>query len=126
MCLRYCNKVANIIPQTGIDWAGLAVERTTGLNLDAYIQKHILQPLGIKDMSMFPNKDMRNRLAYMHTRDPDGTIRPRDHLLRIPLVINPDNEFETRLVFNSGGAGMFAKPQEYCSKSRYLLSSFVL
>jgi CubicO group peptidase (beta-lactamase class C family) len=80
------------------------------------MQNHIFQPLGIKDMTMFPGQDMRNRLAYMHTRDPDGTIRPRDHLLRIPLVVNPDNVAETRLVFNSGGAGMFAKPQEYCSK----------
>jgi hypothetical protein len=68
-------------------------------------------------MSMFPTKDMRNRLAYMHSRSPDGTIRPRDHLHRLPLVIDPDKEAEARRVFNSGGAGMFAKPQEYCSKS---------
>lgn len=67
-------------------------------------------------MSMFPSKDMQDRLAYMHTRAPDGIIRPRDHLLRIPLVVNPDNVAETRRVFNSGGAGMFARPQEYCSK----------
>lgn len=80
------------------------------------MQKHIFQPLGIKDMSMLPNKDMRNRLAYMHSRDADGNIRPRDHLLRLPLMINLDNESERRLVFNSGGAGMFAKPQDYCSK----------
>lgn len=80
------------------------------------MQKHILQPLGIKDMTMFPTKDMRNRLAYMHSRNPDGTLRPRDHLHRLPLVIDPDNESEARRVFNSGGAGMFAKPQEYCSK----------
>ncbi|KAH6603718.1 hypothetical protein Trco_008493 [Trichoderma cornu-damae] len=93
---------------TGVDWAGLAVERTTGLTLNAYLQMHVFQPLGIKDMSMFPDKDMRNRLAYMHTRDPDGTIRPRDHLLRIPLVVNLDNGSETRLVFNSGGAEVLA------------------
>ncbi|KAL6895214.1 beta-lactamase/transpeptidase-like protein [Trichoderma longibrachiatum] len=99
---------------TGIDWAGLAVERASGLKLDAYMQKHILQPLGIKDMSMFPTKDMRDRLAYMHSRNPDGTLRSRDHLHRLPLIIDPDNEAEARRVFNSGGAGMFAKPQEYC------------
>lgn len=67
-------------------------------------------------MSMFPSKDMRNKLAYMHTRSPDGIIRPRDHLLRTPLVVNLDDVAETGRVFNSGGAGMFAKPQEYCSK----------
>lgn len=67
-------------------------------------------------MTMFPSKDMQDRLAYMHTRTPDGIIRPRDHLLRIPLVVNPDNVAETRRVFHSGGAGMFGRPQEYCSK----------
>ncbi|KAL7947089.1 hypothetical protein V8C42DRAFT_352477 [Trichoderma barbatum] len=107
---------------TGIDWAGLALERITALNLDAYLQKHVFQPLGIKDMSMLPNKDMRSRLAYMHSRDADGKIRARDHLLRIPLVINPDNESEARLVFNSGGAGMFARPQEYCKVLAVLLN----
>ncbi|EHK20521.1 uncharacterized protein TRIVIDRAFT_83408 [Trichoderma virens Gv29-8] len=107
---------------TSIDWAGIAVERTTGLNLNAYIQNHIFQPLGIKDMSMFPNKDMRSRLAYMHSRAVDGKIRPRDHLLRIPLVVNPDDEFETSRVFNSGGAGMFAKPQEFCKILAVLLN----
>ncbi|KAL7935916.1 beta-lactamase/transpeptidase-like protein [Trichoderma chlorosporum] len=107
---------------TGIDWAGLAVERVSGLNLDAYLQKNVLQPLGIKDMSMLPNKDMQSRLAYMHSRGVDGKLRPRDHVLQTPLVINPDNESETRLLFNSGGAGMFSKPQEYCKVLAVLLN----
>ncbi|KAH8127708.1 hypothetical protein ACSS6W_008651 [Trichoderma asperelloides] len=107
---------------TGVDWAGLAVERISGLGLNAYLQKHFFEPLGIKDMSMFPSKDMKNKLAYMHTRAPDGIIRPRDHLLRTPIVVNPDDVAETGRVFNSGGAGMFAKPQEYCKVLAVLLN----
>jgi CubicO group peptidase (beta-lactamase class C family) len=80
------------------------------------MQKHIFQPLGLKNMSMIPSREMREKLAYMHSRDADGTLQPRDHLLRLPLVVDPDNESETSRVFNSGGAGMFAKPQEYCSE----------
>lgn len=99
-----------------MDWAGIVVERISGLALNAYFQKYIFEPLGIKDMTMFPSKDMKDRLAYMHTRAPDGMIRARDHLFRIPLVIDPDNVTETRRVFNSGGAGLFGTPQEYCSK----------
>lgn len=76
----------------------------------------MFEPLGIKDMTMLPTKDMKDRLAYMHDRAPDGIIRPRDHLLQLPLVIDPDNVAETCRVFNSGGAGLFARPQEYCSK----------
>ncbi|KAI3574091.1 beta-lactamase/transpeptidase-like protein [Fusarium oxysporum f. sp. albedinis] len=98
---------------TGIDWAGIALERASGQRLNDYLQQHVLQPLGIKNMSMLPNKAMRSKLAYMHQRDPDGTLRTRDHLQRLPLVIDPDNEAEAASVFNSGGAGMFAQPQEY-------------
>ncbi|KAL6894866.1 beta-lactamase/transpeptidase-like protein [Trichoderma evansii] len=108
---------------TGIDWTGLAVERISGLALNTYFQNHIFEPLGIKDMSMFPSKDMQDRLVYMHTRTPDGIIRPRDHLFRIPLVVNPDNATETCRVFNSGGASMFARPQEYCKVLAVLLNS---
>lgn len=92
------------------------MQRATGLSLNDYLQKNVFQPLGIKDMSMIPNHDMRRRLAYMNFRSPDGALRPRDHLLRAPLVVDPDNKAEVDRVFNSGGAGMFAKPQEYCSE----------
>lgn len=104
-----------LIRQVGIDWAGLALQRATGVTLNAYLQKHVLQPLGIKNMSMIPSHEMRQKLAYMNHRSPDGTLRSRDHPNRAPLVVDPDNEAEVARVFNSGGAGMFAKPQEYCS-----------
>ncbi|KAJ8111000.1 hypothetical protein ONZ43_g5731 [Nemania bipapillata] len=94
-----------------IDWAGVALERASGLRLNDYLQKHILQPLGLKNMSMVPTQEMKSKLAYMHAKDQDGTLRPRNHLLRAPLVVSHDNE----ALFHSGGAGMFAKPQEYCS-----------
>lgn len=65
---------------------------------------------------MIPSLDMRRRLAYMNAKNPDGTLRARDHLLRVPLVVDLDNEAEVARIFNSGGAGLFAKPQEYCSE----------
>lgn len=65
---------------------------------------------------MIPSHDMRRKLAYMNHRNSDGSLRSRDHLLRVPLVVDPDNEDEVARVFNSGGAGIFAKPQEYCSE----------
>ncbi|KAK9769990.1 putative Beta-lactamase-related domain-containing protein [Seiridium cardinale] len=105
-----------------IDWAGIALERATGLTLNDYLQKYVFQPLGIKDMSMIPNHDMRRRLAYMHHRSPDGILRARDHLLRAPLVVDPDNKADVARLFNSGGAGMFAKPQDYCKVLAVLLN----
>ncbi len=67
-------------------------------------------------MSMIPTPEMKAKLAYMHVREKDGTLRSRDHLLRTPLVIDPNNKEEVASLFNSGGAGMFANPHEYCSK----------
>ncbi|KGO68899.1 Beta-lactamase-like protein [Penicillium italicum] len=105
-----------------IDWAGLTLERATGLTLNKYLQKNIFLPLGIKDISMIPTHDMRQKLAYMNHRNPDGTLRPRDHLLRAPLVVDLENDAEVAGVFNSGGAGLFAKPQEYCKVLAVLLN----
>jgi hypothetical protein len=33
------------------------------------------------------------------------------------LVVDPDDQAQVDQVFNSGGAGMFAKPQEYTSEA---------
>jgi len=107
----------------GIDWAGLVLERATKTTLNAYLQKNVLQPLGLKNMNMIPTREMRERLAYMHSRDKDGVLSPRDHLLRLPLVVDPDDEAEVARVFNSGGAGMFAKPQEYARVLAVLLNN---
>ncbi|KFY78546.1 hypothetical protein V498_09085, partial [Pseudogymnoascus sp. VKM F-4517 (FW-2822)] len=79
---------------TSIDWAGVALERVTGLSLNAYLQKNVFEPLGIRNMSMIPSREMRDRLAHMHHRDKDGVLSPRDHLLRLPLVIDPDDAAE--------------------------------
>jgi len=107
----------------GIDWAGLVLERATKTTLNAYLQKNVLQPLGLKNMNMIPTHEMRAKLAYMHSRDKDGVLSPRDHLLRLPLVVDPDDEAEVARVFNSGGAGMFAKPQEYARVLAVLLNN---
>lgn len=102
--------------QVNIDWAGIALERASGLKLNDYIQKNIFHPLGLKEMSMIPTADMKSKMAHMHSRDPQGNIRPRDHLQRLPLVIDDADTATVANVFNSGGAGMYAKPQEYTSE----------
>lgn len=78
------------------------------------MKQNIFSPLGIKDMAFLPSKEMRANLAYMHQRTPDGVLHPRDHLMRIPLVVKDDEEASK--VFHSGGGGLFARPQEYCSE----------
>jgi CubicO group peptidase (beta-lactamase class C family) len=96
------------------------VERATGLSLDQYFQKNIFKPLGLENISMFPTKQMKENLAYMNARAPDGQLSPRDHLLHRPLVA--ETEHDIKSCVNSGGAGCFAKPREYCQILATLLN----
>ncbi|KAI2473173.1 beta-lactamase family protein [Annulohypoxylon bovei var. microspora] len=95
----------------GIDWAGIVLQRKTGLTLNDYVQKNICQPLGLQNVNMLPTQSMKDKIAYMHSRGQDGKIYPRDHLYRRPLIASTPEE--TASIFCSGGAGLFAKPQEY-------------
>ena len=86
----------------------------SGLSLNDYFQKHILGPMGLKNITFFPGAEMQNHLAYMHQRSSDGKLSLRDdgQLLRRPLVV--DSPEDIKSTFNAGGAGGFAKPKDYC------------
>ncbi|RQM06509.1 hypothetical protein DH86_00003691 [Scytalidium sp. 3C] len=103
-----------------IDWAGVLVERATKLSLNDYIQQHILQPLKLQNINMFPTSAMKERLAHMNFRNKDGKLSPYDHIQRLPLIVD---EAGKKDVFNSGGAGCFAKPQEYAQILATLLNN---
>jgi CubicO group peptidase (beta-lactamase class C family) len=94
--------------KTNIDWAGVLVERASGLTLNDYFQKHIFAPLGIKNISMFPSAAMKGNLAHMHQRYPDGKLTTKEHPNRTPLLASSPQG-----IFNSAGAGCFAQPSEY-------------
>lgn len=92
-----------------IDWAGLAVERTTGRKLNDYFQQYIFKPLGITKINMFPGEEMKKHLAYLHQRS-GPQLRVRDHLHRRALSAKHHHHSQ---IFNSAGAGCFAQPAEY-------------
>lgn len=105
-----------------IDYAGLCLERATGLSLNDYFQKHIFQPIGLKNINMFPTPDMLSKLAWMNKRTPDGKLYPNEagHINRKSLYAKTKAEIET--TFNAGGAGLFARPVEYCQVIATLLN----
>lgn len=94
-----------------LDWAGVLVERVSGLKLNAYFHKYIFEPLGLENITMFPGKEMKAKLAHMHQRGKDGSMEERDHLYRRPLMAETQEEKDR--IFNSGGAGCFATPTDY-------------
>jgi len=100
--------------QINIDWADVLLERVSGLKLNSHLKKYILEPLSLKNMNMFPSKEMKAQLASMHQRPKDGSVEERDYLCRRPLTA--ETEEEQARIFNSGGGSYFAKPIEYCRK----------
>ena len=95
---------------TSLDWAGIIVERVSGQNLGDYFAEHIFAPLGISPdgASMFPSQ---KNLAHMHQRGSDGQLKEREHLYNGPLSATSKDQQNS--FFQSGGAGLYAKPKEY-------------
>jgi CubicO group peptidase (beta-lactamase class C family) len=57
---------------SSIDWAGLLVERLMNTTLEDYMRDHIWTPLGIDDITFWPDKSplLKARVAGMTVRDP--------------------------------------------------------
>lgn len=61
---------------------------------------------------MFPPESAHSNVASIHQRDPStGELRTRDHFYGNPL--KQDSTEKQDAFFQSGGAGLFAKPKEY-------------
>ncbi|KAF1366124.1 beta-lactamase/transpeptidase-like protein [Lizonia empirigonia] len=97
-----------------LDFAGIVLERITGQRLGDYFAEHIFAPLGVdtKGATMFPPAPAQANLASIHQRDAtSGSLQARDHLYGAPLA--QDTREKQDAFFQSGGAGLFAKPKEY-------------
>ncbi|KAI1047169.1 hypothetical protein LB505_013192 [Fusarium chuoi] len=105
-----------------IDWVGRIVERLSSLSLDDYCQRHIFGPLGVQKTTFRPTAEMRSKLACMHTRNDDGSIKLSEegHLLRRPLKASAEEDTDGFLY--SGGAGLFSNPVEFCKIIALLLN----
>ena len=84
------------------------------MSLNDYMQTYIFEPLGLENISMFPTESMKANLAHFQFRNADGTLSLYDHVNRRPLIVTSGAEKKTCL--NSGGAGCFANPREYCRR----------
>ncbi|ETI23535.1 hypothetical protein G647_05337 [Cladophialophora carrionii CBS 160.54] len=109
-----------------IDWAGVLIERASGLKLNDYFQQHIFKPLGITHINMFPTDEMKKKLAYMNARslvDGSLSLARNGHLNRRPLYASTKEEIDG--TFHAGGAGCFARPNQYCQIITALLNDGV-
>ncbi|KAE8364608.1 beta-lactamase/transpeptidase-like protein [Aspergillus caelatus] len=91
-----------------IDWAGILVERVTGIWLNDYMQQFIFAPLEVHDVSMIPSAHMKERLVGLWHRSAGGHLLRRDYPLNKPLDVK-----EAAEIFHSGGAGLFGSIREF-------------
>jgi CubicO group peptidase (beta-lactamase class C family) len=94
---------------TNIDWVGRIVESTSGEQLEAYVHRHILDPLGMKDTAVVLSLQQRAREASAHRRAADGALKPE------PIERqSPNKSF-------SGGGGIYSSAPDYLTLIRMLL-----
>jgi methyl acetate hydrolase len=86
---------------TGIDWTGKLVETASGLTLEQYFQRNILQPLGMKDTSFLLPEEKFARLVSTYRRQGDGSLKEEARTLPAPPK-----------VFNGGG-GLYSTVEDY-------------
>ena len=97
------------------------------MTLNEYFETHIFAPLHLSHINMFPTPSMKHQLAHMHQKytypsDGQQKVRERDHLYRRPLIVT---SAEVSHVYNSAGAGCFARPTDYAQILATLLNDGV-
>lgn len=86
------------------DVLAAVVEVAAGMPFSAYLDKILFTPLGIREMGFFPNEEQKTRFSAMYTAE-KGTCRP--------LPRETKNEYMITDRYESGGAGLFARAEEY-------------
>lgn len=60
---------------TSLDWTGRLVETVSGLTLEQYFQRNILEPLGMHDTGFSVPEEKFDRLVSAYRRQGDGTLK---------------------------------------------------
>jgi methyl acetate hydrolase len=94
---------------TSADWSGRLVETVSGLTLEQYFQKNILQPLSMHDTGFLLPAAKFDRLVAESDRQPDGKLKE-----------NPRKQPAPPKAFNGGG-GLYSTAPDYVRFMQMLL-----
>ena len=86
---------------TGVDWAGRLVEAVSGQTLEAYFERNIFEPLGMKDTKYSVPAEKFDRLVGGYQRQADGSLKENPRTLPAPPK-----------AFNGGG-GLYSTAADY-------------
>ena len=110
---RHFESGTNFLYGTSTDWAGILVEKLTGMNLEEYFRKNITEPLGMS-RTFFNVPDSLHSLIVSHgNRGADGQQKLTESPNRIP---------NSKVTTFSGGAGLFSTPSDYTKLLQCLLN----
>src|SRR5580704_14325422 len=94
---------------TSADWSGRLVETVSGLTLEQYFQKNILEPLGMRDTSFLVPATKFDRLVAVSNRQPNGALKE-----------NPRTQPQPPKAFNGGG-GLYSTANDYVRFTQMIL-----
>jgi CubicO group peptidase (beta-lactamase class C family) len=98
--------------QSGINAAARIVEVVSGQTFDAFLQKRLFDPLGMKDTTFYPTDAQRARLATAYAKDKDtGALTP----------VPPRADFGTRGRPPQGNGGLYSTAPDYARFCQMLL-----
>lgn len=103
--------------QSGINAAARIVEVVSGMTFDAFVQKRIFDPLGMKHTTFYPTDEQRARLATAYAKNKGtGVLEP----------VPPRPEFGPRDRAPQGHAGLYSTAPDYARFCRMLLNGGTL
>ena len=99
--------------QSGINAAARIVEVVSGMSFDAFLQKRLFDPLGMKDTTFYPTDPQRDRLATSYAKNKDTSA----------LEAAPPREFYegTRNRPPQGNGGLYSTAPDYARFCQMLL-----
>jgi methyl acetate hydrolase len=96
---------------SNIDWVGQVIEGIAGRRLGEMMQDRIFEPLGMASTAFTLTPAMRSRLARIHQREADGSLKP---LLDFELPQDPE--------VHMGGHGLYSTVEDYSKFIRMWLN----
>ncbi len=103
--------------QSGINAAARIVEVVSGMTFDAFVQKRIFDPLGMKNTTFYPTVDQRARLATAYAKNTEtGALD----------AVPPRPEFGPRDRAPQGHAGLYSTAPDYARFGQMLLGGGTL
>jgi CubicO group peptidase (beta-lactamase class C family) len=99
--------------QSGINLAGRIVEVVSGMSFDAFLQKRLFDPLGMKDTTFYPTEAQRSRMVTAYEKKKEtSALEP----------VAPRADYGSRNRPPQGNGGLFSTAPDYARFCQMLLN----